>query len=131
MLSGETFGPRVFLFLLLVAGHASAQSPASSVWQELQAKRVALTAYHQEFEVNQVYVLPNDKQTRNRVEVVDGAGRLWRQVSGRGTAARIRLFDGQGHFDLADNEFDSASARRQDPDPLPMHTTSRRSISPS
>ena len=110
---------RALLFLMLAAANASAQSPARDVWQELQAKRAALTAYHQEFEINEIYVLSGDKRTHTRVEVVDGAGRLWRQVSGRGTAARVRLFDGQGHFDIADTEFIRLRRGAKDPDPAP------------
>ena len=110
---------RALFLLLLIAPNAAAQSPASGAWQALQAKRAALTAYHQEFEVNQVFVLPYDKRTQKRIEVVDGASRRWRQVSGRGTAARIRLFDGQGHFDIADTEFIRLRRAAKDSDPAP------------
>ena len=105
--------------LVLASGNVSAQSPPKVVWQEVQAKRAALSAFHQEFEVNQAYVLSSDKQTHTRVEVVDAAGRRWRQVSGRGTAADIRLFDGGGQFDIADAEFIRLRHNAKDPDPVP------------
>jgi thiol-disulfide isomerase/thioredoxin len=109
----------LLFFFVLASASVPAQSPPRTVWQELQARRAALTAYHQEFEVNQVYVFPYSKRAHVRVEAVDAAGRLWRQVSGRGTAADIRVFDGESHVDIADTEFIRLRWNTKDPDPTP------------
>jgi thiol-disulfide isomerase/thioredoxin len=115
----HTVMKHVLAILVVVAANASAQSPPAGLWQELQAKRAALTAYHQEFEVNQIAVLPDGTRNNKRVEVVDVAGRQWREVRGRGTAARIRLFDGQGQFDVGDTEFIRVRRNAKDLDPVP------------
>jgi thiol-disulfide isomerase/thioredoxin len=91
--------------LALSAARVAAQSPALTSWNALQAKRAAGGAYHQEFDVAISYVRLRDKQGRRQRHVIDANGARWRETIGRGSSARVSLFDGQTQFVLDGDEF--------------------------
>jgi thiol-disulfide isomerase/thioredoxin len=91
--------------LALSAAGVTAQSPALTSWNALQAKRAALPAIHQEFDVEQTITWNlRDTRASKRVEIVDMQGARWRQAVGRGLDARTGIFDGVDRFEIDGNE---------------------------
>jgi thiol-disulfide isomerase/thioredoxin len=97
--------PVMAVSVVLSAANAAAQSPALTAWNALQAKRAAVGAYRQEFDVNITYVRLRDRQGRRQQHVIDANGARWRETIGRGSSARVSLFDGQTQFQLDGDEF--------------------------
>jgi hypothetical protein len=108
----------VALFLSL---SAAAQSPAGKLWSDLKARRDALPGVHQEFEVSQTYELPSRTHSSKRQLVLDMSGRQWREESGSGSGARVRIFDGTDLYSLEQggDEFVRPKRRAKDGDPAP------------
>src|ERR1700675_3555199 len=65
--------------LLFLAINASGQSSASTMWEDLKAKRDALPGLHQEFEVTREYQTARTTQNSKVEVVVDMAGNNWRE----------------------------------------------------
>jgi len=107
--------PFVMACLVLSAASVAAQSPALTAWNALQAKRASGGAYRQEFEVAISYVRLRDKQGRNQRHVLDANGAKWRETIGRGSSARVSLFDGQTLFVLDGDEFIRIQRKSKEP----------------
>jgi thiol-disulfide isomerase/thioredoxin len=111
--------PVFAVFVVLSAANAAAQSPALTAWNALQAKRLAVGAYHQEFDVNITYARLRDRQGRRQQHVVDANGAQWRETIGRGSSARVSLFDGQTQFQLDGDEFIRIQRKSKDASAAP------------
>lgn len=72
-----------------------AESPASSLWTELKAKRDKLPGFHQEFEIAQTFKAPGHSQSSKRQIVLDMAHEQWRETSSSGSGEYVRIFDGK------------------------------------
>jgi thiol-disulfide isomerase/thioredoxin len=109
--------------LLLVAVNARGQSTASTVWEDLKAKREALPGLHQEFEVTRKYETARTTQSSKVGVVVDMSGKKWRERFVSGAGDRIRIFDGQDILLLEEGGDEYARTKRKskgdDPAPEP------------
>ena len=97
--------PIVAACLALSTAGAAAQSPALTSWKALQAKRASGGGYRQEFEAVISYVRLRDRQGRRQRHAIDANGARWRETVGRGSSARVSIFDGQTHFTFDGDEF--------------------------
>jgi len=87
------------LFFSLIA---LAESPASGLWAELEAKRAKLTSFHQEFEITQTYKVADHSQSSKRQVVLDMSNQRWREMSSSGSGDYIRIFDGSDLLQMED-----------------------------
>ena len=110
-----------FAVLLFVAINASGQSSASTMWEDLKAKRDALPGLHQEFEVTREYQTARTTQNSKVEVVVDMAGKNWRERFVSGAGDRIRIFDGQDTFLLEEggDEYVRTKHKSKGEDPAP------------
>jgi thiol-disulfide isomerase/thioredoxin len=107
--------------LLFLAINASGQSSASTMWEDLKAKRDALPGLHQEFEVTREYQTARTTQNSKVEVVVDMAGNNWRERFVSGAGDRIRIFDGQDTFLLEEggDEYVRTKHKSKGEDPAP------------
>ena len=106
--------------LTLSASSVATQPPALRSWNALQAKRAEAGAYRQEFDVTISYVRLRDKQGRKQQHVIEAHGAQWRETVGRGSSARVSLFDGQTRFVLDGEEFIRVPRKSKDAPPAPQ-----------
>ncbi len=109
---------------MFIALSASGQTPTSTLWTELKAKREMLPGLHQEFEVTQSYKTAHGNQESHREIVLDMSQNRWRERSVSGSGDRIRIFDGQDLFLMESEGDEYVRTKRQkkkedDPEPGP------------
>jgi thiol-disulfide isomerase/thioredoxin len=105
------------LAFLLVALNAGAETSASQLWTELEAKREKLPGVHQEFEVSQTLKLASRSQSSKWQIVLDMSPGQWREKSDN----RTRIFDGKDLFLMEEDggEFVRTKHNSKEDDPLP------------
>src|SRR5271154_1835927 len=79
---------------LSVSINAIAETPASQLWNELQAKRELLSGFHQEFDVSRTTTTTHGNQSSKREVILDASRGKWREKTASGSGDRIRIFDG-------------------------------------
>jgi hypothetical protein len=95
----------------------------SQTWNELQAKREALKAFTQEFEISRTFKTGQGRQASKSSVVLDASTGHWREGSISGAGGRITVFDGKDlfRFEDGDNEYTRAKLSSNDelrqPDP--------------
>jgi cytochrome c biogenesis protein CcmG, thiol:disulfide interchange protein DsbE len=103
---------------------AAAESPGGALWNALKAKREALPASHQEFEVTRRYSGSGlDHQQEMRwLTIVDIAGAKWREMRLSGSGKTIRIFDGADLLstETGSEEFVRTKRQAKDEPPRPV-----------
>lgn len=119
---------RVSLLLFLsISLQVASAADLSSSWNDLRAKREALTTFHQEFEISRTFKLSGHIQASKYSEAIDYARGRWRERSISGAGDRIKLFDGQDLYEFEDGNDEYVrikhSSKEESPQPTLYVTT--------
>src|SRR5258708_29394458 len=98
---------------LRVARQAGAQTPASTLWTELKAKREGLLSLHQEFDVSQTFKTASGEQSLKRQIILDMSQGQWREKSVSGSRNHIRVFDGKDLFRMVEDGEEFVRTKRR------------------
>jgi thiol-disulfide isomerase/thioredoxin len=111
----------LLLGAVAIALNVNAQTPASKLLTELNTKREALPALHQEFEATQTTKTDASSRGLHRDLVVDISQGKWRERSITGFGDRVRIFDGQGQFvmETDGDEYIKIDRKVKEPAPEP------------
>ncbi|HZU24291.1 MAG TPA: TlpA disulfide reductase family protein [Bryobacteraceae bacterium] len=102
--------------------NAVAASPASGLWDELQAKRQQLSSFHEEFDVSRTLRGAHGEQGSKWQVIVDISHDLWRERSIAGYGDDITIFNGDGRFfmEQGGDEYTRTKVKSNDfPQPSP------------
>jgi thiol-disulfide isomerase/thioredoxin len=119
--------PSSLVWLLLLSVRIVPAADIGQSWAELQSKREALTASHQEFEISRTFKIGEKTQASLSSVTVDLGNTRWRERSVSGSADRTRIFDGQELYQLEDGTSQYERTKRfrkgEVPQPNPYNAT--------
>jgi thiol-disulfide isomerase/thioredoxin len=111
------------LFFVIFSLQVVTAGSVSQTWNELRAKRDALKAFTQEFEISRTFKTGQGSQASKSSVVLDATMGHWRERSISGAGGRITVFDGKDlfRFEDGDNEYTRAklspNEKLRQPDP--------------
>ncbi len=111
-----------FLPLLLIFAaypHAASESAAGKLWDELKAKREALTSFHQKFAVSRTSKTGHgDPRSSKSKVVLDASQGRWRETS-TGSGEQVSIFDGKDLFSMEAGGDEYVRTKRKAKDEAP------------